>query len=222
LLQNDLIMTKMDGYECFSFSCKCCGVCCRTGLDIFINSLDIWNLRNYFQKPTEYIIEKYFVLERRDEYGSYPLCLIRHGEDGCPFVDGNLCGIHSSRPAGCRLFPVTQYYSGDGKPVFELAPDRGFCPGETDAQKTTLDQWLADNSIEMYDKVVRLQHRLSGLLKVRLDDSGMRELFEILFDFDSCSGFPYKGEYSRDVRAGDEAMGWIVVRVDEFLRQRSI
>ncbi len=222
LLQNDDIVSSIDGNNCFSFSCKCCGVCCSAGLDIFINSMDIWNLRNYYQKPTGYIIEKYLVIERRAEYGSYPLCLIRHGNDGCPFLEGNLCGIHQSRPAGCRLFPVTQYYLGDGKPMFELAPDRDFCPGETGAMQTTLDRWLADNSFGMYDKVIRLQHRLSGLLKVRLDDNGMRELFGIIFDFDSCSGFPYNAEYPNEPSAGDAAMEWIIGKADGFLSRGSV
>jgi uncharacterized protein len=193
----------------FNFECLCCGECCGSGLEIFLNSLDIWNLRSRFRTPTGDLIEKFLIVERRAEFGSYPLCLIRHTDGRCPFQDGKLCAIHPVRPASCRLFPVTHQYGARGEAVFEMARGFDFCKGGENAPPVALDEWLAGNSIGDYEKAVEIQKRLTPLARLRLGDREMTRVYEILFNFDSAAGFLFAGNYPEGREPAAEAIDWI-------------
>gem|GEM_PF-1807102 len=207
--QNIVVEMHLTEKSVFHFECRKCGVCCGSGLEIYLNSLDVWKLRNHLRMPSGETIEKYLSVERRAEYGSFPLCLIRHAEERCRFQDERLCSIHPARPASCRLFPVTHLHGWDGKTFFELASDFDFCKGGEGAPEITLESWLSANSIADYEKVIEIQKSLTPLLRARLKDSEMDFLFRILFDFDAADGFPFRGEYPDDRWSAEAALEWI-------------
>lgn len=199
------------------FTCKCCGTCCSSDLEIFINSQDVWNLRNHFRTPTSVLFEKYLVLERRPEFGSFPLCLIRVHNGYCPFLLYRLCSVHPARPAACRMFPVVHSYGGSCESVFSMAPFGDFCQGGRDGRRWTLEGWLAGIDFSACEKVVSLQHRLAGLFKLRIGDAALRELERMLFDFDSLENFPFLGDFSQDRASTDAAINWISEKAERFL-----
>ncbi|HOC92851.1 MAG TPA: YkgJ family cysteine cluster protein [bacterium] len=202
-----------------AFECECCGVCCASGLEIFLNTVDIFKLRAYFKRPTRELIEEYLILEQRAEYGAYPLCLIRMGEGGCPFLDGRLCSVHPARPAGCRLFPVIHYHDASRGEVFAFAEDMNFCPGRRRAEERPLTDWLEENVFRDYEKASQFQKMLAPLSRCRVPENVSETLFGTLFDFDSAEGFPFVGAYDAGADAMAEALEWTERRLIEILRR---
>ena len=204
------------------FECAMCGVCCGAGLEIFINSLDIWNLRNNFKQPSGMILEKYLIAERRPEFGSYPVCTIGMKAGRCPFQNENLCGIHPARPAGCRLFPAAQFYDGRGESRFVLSPERDFCAGVIRGSEKNLSGWLAENNFDMYEDVMKIQESLRPMMKARLGEREYERLSRILFDFDSFDTFPFRSEYPKAALAAKRAVEWVSREAADFMASISI
>jgi Fe-S-cluster containining protein len=217
LSQNMDMKIQSAGKSSFNFECRQCGICCGSGLEIYVNSLDIWKIRNHFHEPTGVIIQKYLTLEMRAEYGSYPLCLIRHKDGRCPFNDGRLCTIHQARPASCRLFPVTHVYGSKGESRFAAEISFDFCNGVNDAPEIAFDNWLLENAIGDYEKVIDIQKCLSSLMKVRLDENKRNSVFNILFDYDSEAGFPFRDIYPEDKESEIGMLDWIEQETNAFM-----
>jgi Fe-S-cluster containining protein len=84
------------------FECLCCGLCCKRDPYYAVSLLDIENISlglglspaNFFSRYCEVVVTP----------GSfrYPVIL---ASEGCPFLKDKLCGIHTFKPIGCRVFP---------------------------------------------------------------------------------------------------------------------
>jgi len=195
-----------------------CGTCCGSGLDIFVNTMDVWNLRGCFGAPTGEIIEKYLTIERRPEFGSYPICTIRMPEERCPFMDGTLCGIHPARPAGCRLFPLAQYYDENGTARFTVFPENEFCKGEISGSSEDITEWLVENDFDSYRMIIEIQKTLRPLSIMNLKQSDFDRISGILFDFDSADDFCFRGEYPKGKAAAEKAIEWVFRKTEEFMK----
>jgi uncharacterized protein len=211
---------RLTEVSAISFACRCCGTCCSSDLEIFVNTQDIWNLRNHFRRPTSFLIENYLAVERRPEFGSYPVCVLRTRKGYCPFLSYHLCSVHPSRPAGCRLFPVVHSYAVSGESVFARADFLDSCPGGKEAKRRGLNEWLASNDFHSYDDMMALQRRLGTLGRVRLDEPDMKTLETITFDFDTLDDFPFRNDYPIGVEPARATIRWLSDRVEDFLVER--
>lgn len=85
-----------------SFTCKCCGLCCKRDPYYAVSLLDIEDMgAGLGLSPAEF-------------FGRYCAVVVTPGgfrysvvlaPDGCPFLRDKLCGIHAFKPIGCRVFP---------------------------------------------------------------------------------------------------------------------
>ncbi len=208
---------KLTEHSDFRFKCKCCGKCCRSDLDIFLNIRDIWNLRVELCLPTYRMRGIYYEVLRRKEYGSYPICILKMNDGNCRFLDGDLCAIHKRRPSGCRMFPVMHSYDHEGNSSFELINDFEFCDGHSDEEKVLLCDWLDEIDFSDYEKCIELQTKMVFLSRANLDESEWERLTNILYDFDLLEDFPYKNEYPENRETDSIAIDWLICKAESII-----
>lgn len=84
------------------FECLCCGLCCKRDPYYAVSLLDIENISaGLGLSPVEFFNRYCAVVETPGGF-RYPVIL---APEGCPFLKDKLCGIHSFKPIGCRVFP---------------------------------------------------------------------------------------------------------------------
>jgi len=210
---------KLSDTSTFRFACRCCGTCCKSGLDIFLNPLDVWNIRNTLKKTTQELAGDCIVMETRPEYGPFPFCFINMKEGYCPFLHDRLCSIHHARPAACRFFPVVHFYEGRRESAFAISDDVDDCPGRKEEKEHILTGWLAVNSFFSYKDIIDFLPELQEKLPEKLDDKNLLRLFATLYDFDTVDDFPYSGIFPEGEKDGQRAVRWIIQRVRQILRE---
>ncbi len=80
--------------------CTACANCCKHST-VAISAEDIERIAAYLEISVEAVKRLYTV---RDE-GRQNTPILASNENGCVFLDGNLCMIYESRPKTCRDFP---------------------------------------------------------------------------------------------------------------------
>lgn len=210
---------RLNEDDVIRFTCTCCGVCCKSGLEIFLNPMDVWNLRNNLGITTDKINSKYIVFERRFEYGAYPVCLLKLKGKKCVFLDGNLCSIHHFRPAACRFFPVMQYYDSDRSPAYAMTPDRDMCPGLEEEKQYTVMGWLVINMFGAYYPVMKLVPEIAQACMMKTDDATCEELFRVMYNFDTVEDFPFRKQIQPpdNRKAARQFIKWLQTKTAEIL-----
>jgi Fe-S-cluster containining protein len=79
--------------------CKACANCCREP-SVNVSRRDIEALARYLDMPAEQVIKEYTIQDPDDRE-----TILRQTNDGCVFLDGNLCMVYEARPRACREFP---------------------------------------------------------------------------------------------------------------------
>jgi len=80
--------------------CTSCANCCRHSV-VSVNRLEIEQIAESIGTTPEAAARLYTVRDP-DAPG---LRILRNSEEGCVFLDGNLCMIYEARPKTCRDFP---------------------------------------------------------------------------------------------------------------------
>jgi len=94
------------------FECKCCGLCCKRDPYYAVSLLDIERISDGLGlRPDDFFYRYCSVVITP---GGFRYSAIMAPE-GCPFLKDTLCGIHSIKPIGCRVFPESSML-----PVSEL------------------------------------------------------------------------------------------------------
>lgn len=212
-----MFTNKYEAESLITFQCQCCGRCCRSGYEIFLDPLDVWNLRNCLKKSTAKLADKHIILESRPEFGHFPLCLIRMKGSYCPHLDGNLCTIHHARPGSCRIYPVAQYFDENRDVAFTEGPDLEHCPGIEKGRMNTVMGWLVVNRFPEHHNIVEFYSAMIKKLDSLPKDSDTSELSAILYNFDTLDDFPYKGVFSADVNSSHSAVKWIIKKATKYL-----
>ena len=89
----------IDGPE---FRCACCGLCCRRDPYYAVSLLDIRNISMGLGMGAADFFGRYCAVVETPGGFRYSAIL---APDGCPFLQGGLCGIHIVKPIGCWVFP---------------------------------------------------------------------------------------------------------------------
>lgn len=79
--------------------CTACANCCRE-TRVNISPKDIDALARYLKLSREQVIQEYTSSDPQDRER-----ILRHDDNGCVFLDGNLCIVYEERPRACREFP---------------------------------------------------------------------------------------------------------------------
>ncbi|MBC8164565.1 MAG: YkgJ family cysteine cluster protein [Bryobacteraceae bacterium] len=120
--------------------CTQCANCCRQFI-VGVTRQEIEVMAAYVETPVEEFIDQY---TEQDPDDSRERVLLNRDE-GCAFLDGNLCMVYDARPKPCREFPhlALKHNSLGARmaTVFKRAP---LCP-------------IIYNSIERYKQLVGYQ-----------------------------------------------------------------
>ncbi len=111
--------------------CTACANCCRVATTQ-ITDRDAAHLARFIGMRLNEFLDQYTVVS--PEEGR----ILRRNENGCVFLEGNLCSVYESRPAACELFP--HLVKGNGSLVSRMwhMPDRAvYCP----IVFNTLEEW---------------------------------------------------------------------------------
>jgi len=117
-----------------SIDCTSCANCCRVATTQ-ITERDAEHLaRHLGMKVSEFFRD--YTVESPDEGR-----ILKRTENGCVFLEGNLCSVYEARPQTCEYFP--HLVKGNGSLVSRMwhMPDRAvYCP----IVFNTLDEWKAE------------------------------------------------------------------------------
>ena len=105
-----------------AIDCTACANCCRVATTQ-VTDRDIERLARYFRLSVAEFRAQYTV--ETEEEG----VILKRNENGCVFLDGNLCSVYDVRPGTCELFP--HLVKGSGSLISRMwhMPDRAvYCP----------------------------------------------------------------------------------------------
>lgn len=212
-----MFIEKLKEEAVFSFQCQCCGNCCCSGLEIYLNPLDVWRLRNNLKAPTSEMKEKYLVIETRSEYGQFPLCLIKMNGESCPFLDGRLCSAHPGRPSSCRIHPIVHFFDENRDSSFSMSPDLDRCPGMSKEKTYILTGWLAINMFHLNNDLLDFYVKMIKKFDMRSPIANLEALFDILYNFDNVEDFPFKEYYPGNRDSDNAYLEWVISKASMIL-----
>jgi len=102
--------------------CTQCAECCRVA-EAGVSERDVEQLAKFIGVTHEEFLRDYTERNESDEL------ILRRGEGGCVFLEGNLCSVYEARPRSCANFP--HLVRGDGSiqsRMWRLVDRAGYCP----------------------------------------------------------------------------------------------
>ncbi len=105
-----------------AIDCTACANCCRVATTQ-VSERDVERLARYFRLSVAEFRAQYTV--ESEEEGP----ILKRNENGCVFLEGNLCSVYDVRPGTCELFP--HLVKGSGSLISRMwhMPDRAvYCP----------------------------------------------------------------------------------------------
>ncbi len=146
----------------FSYACGGCGRCCHDKR-ITLSVYEVARLAAARGTTTTEILASHTA-----ESGT----VLRFGPDGCTFLEGGSCTVHSGRPLACRLYPLGRYVDADGAESFlEVTPHP-----ETEGvygEAGTVGGWVeAQGALPYIDAAARTYAQLERLFAL-VDDAAV-------------------------------------------------
>lgn len=105
-----------------AIDCTACANCCRVATTQ-VNERDVERLAKAFRMSIQKFEAEYTVVTQDEGR------VLRRNENGCVFLDGNLCSVYDVRPGTCEYFP--HLVKGNGSLLARMwhMPDRAvYCP----------------------------------------------------------------------------------------------
>jgi uncharacterized protein len=118
--------------------CTACANCCRVATTP-VTERDADRLAKYLGAKLPDFLRDY-TLETEEEGR-----ILKRDENGCVFLDGNLCSVYDARPGTCELFP--HLVKGNGSLLSRMwhMPDRAvYCP----IVFNTLEEWKTETGFK--------------------------------------------------------------------------
>lgn len=104
-----------------SIDCTACANCCRVATTQ-VSERDVERLARYFRLSVP-DFQREYTLEAEEGR------ILKRTENGCVFLEGNLCSVYDVRPGTCELFP--HLVKGNGSLVsrmWHMADRAVYCP----------------------------------------------------------------------------------------------
>ena len=121
-----------------AIDCTACANCCRVATTP-VTDRDAERLSGHLGMRTAEVLSTYTVEAPEDGR------ILRRGENGCVFLEGNLCSVYEARPQSCELFPHLVKGSGSLlSRMWHMADRAVYCP----IVFNTLDRYKAETSFK--------------------------------------------------------------------------
>ena len=191
-------VTPISRQESFFFACHpavpCFNECCRD-LNQFLTPYDILRLKNHLGLSSGEFLERYTSQHIGPDSG-LPIITLKPGDRQdltFPFVTPAGCSVYEDRPSSCRTYPLMRGVSRcrkTGKMVEQfMVLKEAHCCGFDDGQTTTVQQWIENQEIAIYneinDKLMQIislkNSRRPGVLNLKT----RHMFFTALYDLDS-------------------------------------
>ena len=105
-----------------SIDCTACANCCRVATTQ-LNQRDVERLAKYLRVKVPDFLKGYTTEDEEEGL------VLQRNEQGCVFLDGNLCSVYDSRPETCQHFPHLVKGAGSLLSRMWHMPDRAvYCP----------------------------------------------------------------------------------------------
>jgi Fe-S-cluster containining protein len=105
-----------------AIDCTVCANCCRNAT-VKLLDRDVGKLARFLRLPRARFLEEY--TERTLGEG----LILRRGEGGCVFLDGNLCSVYEARPSTCADFPHLVRGAGSlPSRMWQMVDRATYCP----------------------------------------------------------------------------------------------
>ncbi len=118
--------------------CTACANCCRVATTQ-VTERDAENLAKFLRIKLSVFLRDYTV-ETEDEGR-----ILKRDENGCVFLEGNLCSVYEARPHTCELFPHLVKGNGSLLSRMWFMPDRAvYCP----IVYNTLEEWKVETGFK--------------------------------------------------------------------------
>jgi Fe-S-cluster containining protein len=104
-----------------AIDCTACANCCRVATTQ-VNERDTERLARFFRLTVPAFLKQY--TDSTDEG-----VILKRNENGCVFLDGNMCSVYDHRPGTCELFP--HLAKGNGSllsRMWHMADRAVYCP----------------------------------------------------------------------------------------------
>ena len=194
------------GVSCFT---ACCG-----GIKIILTPYDILILTRRLGISAPEFLHLYTVptyLEQTDMPGV--MIKMREEDNKCPFVTPEGCTVYSDRPSACRYYPVgmadfheggqkdekgNQIVGTDDKFYFVVKED--YCKGHYEDMEWTVEEWRADQGVDVRDEMNRewlrlVMRRKSHGHQATLSEQGKRMFFMASTDLAHFRRFIFESSF---------------------------
>ena len=194
------------GVRCFT---ACCG-----GIKIILTPYDILQLIKRLDLPAHEFLHKFTqptYLEQTDMPGV--ALKLREDDNKCPFVTPEGCTVYSDRPTACRYYPVgmADFHEGgtrdadgnqetkDEEKFFFLVKE-DHCKGFEEAKEWTIEEWRADQGVDIRDEMNKewlrlVMRRKSFGHQATLSDQAKRMFFMASTDLESFRRFIFESSF---------------------------
>jgi uncharacterized protein len=118
--------------------CTTCANCCRVATTQ-VTERDAEQLAKFLRVKVSVFLRDY--TDETEDEGR----ILKRNENGCVFLDGNLCSVYEARPQTCELFP--HLVKGNGSLLSRMwhMPDRAvYCP----IVYNTLEEWKVETGFK--------------------------------------------------------------------------
>lgn len=142
----------------FQFDCHpgvaCFTLCCKN-VDLILYPYDVLRLKRSLAIDSAEFLRLYTYLERGDN-PHFPTVKMRlNGENACPFLHEDGCGVYVDRPSACRTYPLERAVDRSNSrkipDEFYFLTNHGYCLGHNEVRRYGVKSWIRNQRVAEYN-----------------------------------------------------------------------
>ncbi len=222
---------ELKGDSVFQFDCfkgiSCFNACCRN-TDIALTPYDIVRLKRRLGLDSKEFVARCTTVYPMDHHDLPGLKLnSKPGTAECVFLTDDGCGVYADRPAACRYYALgnggVRKKDASGVEDFYFLVKESHCRGHEQARAQTVDQYRAEQGIDLYDRMNRewrdiiIKKRSAGPAIGRPSSRSL-QLFDMCsYDIDSFREFIDTPGFTELFDIGEDERQRLIADEDELL-----
>ncbi len=188
----------------FCFGCgpeiECFTACCQR-LELGLTPWDILRLSRRTGMTTTEFLERHVRAEEKPGRLPRVSLMMNKDDEKCPFVSEEGCGVYEDRPGACRTYPLARAASPSNsstkvKETYFVIRE-AHCKGFAEPKEWTVDEWLADQGMELYNELNDLWMQILARAPAVVQSVGADEKVKMFnmasYDLDKFRIFVFEG-----------------------------